>query len=79
MNRRISDIIGLHGKIISSKNYCDVGIQGIIIYESKNMIYFKDKKIAKRNILLIIEYLSEKILINGSTINNNICTRKNLC
>ncbi|MEL9998829.1 MAG: ribonuclease P protein subunit [Thermoplasmata archaeon] len=52
------NIIGKEAKIIESSNSNMVGIEGRIIYETKNMIYIKGKRnwaIPKKNVNLLID------------------------
>ena len=52
------NIIGKEAKIIESSNSNMVGIEGIIIYEKKNMIYIKGNRnwaITKKYVILLID------------------------
>jgi ribonuclease P protein subunit POP4 len=64
------ELIGLHAKVLKSKNNADVGIEGRISDESfKTVSIFsggKDKKVFKENIVLLIELRSgQKIQVDG--------------
>jgi len=64
------ELIGLHAKVLKSKNTSDVGIEGRISDESFKTVSIntngKDKKVFKENVILLIELRSgQKVQVDG--------------
>jgi RNase P/RNase MRP subunit p29 len=79
-NYILTDLIGLKIRVIYSTNPLEKNIQGLVLFQTKNMIHInynsKILKLSKNNLYVLIENLD--LIINCRTINNNIYTRKTL-
>ena len=68
------ELIGLNVKVVKCSNKDCIGINGIIVDESKNIFYIKGddgkiRKLIKRNCVFLFELPSgEKVLVDGRVI-----------
>jgi len=67
------ELIGLSIKVIDSKNKSDIGIEGIIIDETKNTLIIetasgKRKTLFKSNIVIETTINNKKVRIKGSSL-----------
>lgn len=50
-----NEFIGKHIKVIDAKNASDIGIEGRVINETKNMFVLENKKIIKQNVTIEVD------------------------
>ncbi len=66
------ELIGLDAKVVDSTNKSNVGIEGIIVDETKEMLAIKTKgkikKIAKKNSTFMFKVDGKKVKVDGKRI-----------
>ncbi len=72
-------LIGKEIEVVFSTNKKNVGILGIIIYESQNEFHIKTKngikKLTKKNIKFNLKYENNIFEIDGEILSNSLCER----
>ena len=72
-------LIGKNIKIVDSKNLTQIGLSGILVYESANIFYLNVdgnlKKILKNSVIIELELENKKFQVNGCALLGNIVSR----
>ena len=72
-------LIGKKIEIINSKNKLEIGISGMIIFESQYEFHIKTndeiKKITKKNIIFNLKFDNIILKIDGKILVNSLCER----
>jgi len=75
----IKSLVGTNIEIISSNVLKQIGIKGVIVYDSANFLYLKIdetiKKFSKENLVIQFEKNSQKIQLNCNSIIGNLTTK----
>ncbi|MFW6285575.1 MAG: ribonuclease P protein subunit [Nanoarchaeota archaeon] len=78
-NILFESLIGKEIEIIDSTNKNLIGIKGILIYESFNLLYVDTngivKKILKNVVVLKIKYENQYLKVNGEVLKGTLITR----
>jgi ribonuclease P protein subunit POP4 len=67
-NLELHELIGLEAKVVDSSNESNIGIHGMIVDESKNMIIIDGKKVLKKDAKFEIIVDNEKVVIDGNNL-----------
>ncbi|HII29781.1 hypothetical protein AUJ69_03550 [Candidatus Woesearchaeota archaeon CG1_02_47_18] len=63
------ELIGLHARVVSSRNSYNAGIEGRVVYETRNTLTIqhggREKRIIKKNCVLEFEFKNRRVIIKG--------------